>query len=121
MASNGKVVLITGGSKRLGRAMALLQAKHGYKVAITYRTSAAAATKVVNEIKAMGGHAAAYPLDVQKHSSIKPMFAQLKEDFKRLDVLINNASVYQTVEFEKITPRQWEDVLLTNVRGPYLV
>jgi len=121
MAWNGKVVLITGGTKRVGRALALSQAQHGNKVAITYRTSVAAAIKVVNEIKATGGHAVAYPCDVQKLSSVKRMFARLKKDFKRLDVLINNAAVYQTVEFEKITPRQWEDTLLTNVRGPYLV
>jgi len=121
MALNDKVVLITGGSKRLGRAMAISLAHHGYKVAITYRTSTAAANKVVHEIRANAGYAVAYPCDVTKPSAVKYLFTQFKKDFKRLDVLINNASVYQSVEFEKITPEQWENTLLTNVRGPYIV
>jgi pteridine reductase len=121
MALNDKVVLITGGSKRLGRAMAISFANQGFKVAITYRTSADDAIKVVHKIKANAGYAVAYPCDVTKPSSVKQLFTRFKKDFKRLDVLINNASIYQTVKFEKITPKQWEDTLLTNVRGPYIV
>ena len=121
MVLSGKVVLITGGSKRVGRAMALAFAQHGYRVAITYRTSAAAAKDIVREIDSLDGKAKAYQCDVRKLSSVKQLFTKIKQEYKRLDVLINNASLYQTTEFERITPAQWENTLLTNVLGPYLV
>jgi 3-oxoacyl-[acyl-carrier protein] reductase/pteridine reductase len=117
----GKVALVTGGARRLGRAIALALADAGAHVAITYRTSRRDADALTKQIVKSGVKAAAVRCDVTSERSVRAMLGQVRRRFGRLDVLVNNAANYETVAFEKLTLAQWDAIFATNVRGPFLV
>jgi NAD(P)-dependent dehydrogenase (short-subunit alcohol dehydrogenase family) len=117
----GKVALVTGGSRRLGRAIALTLADAGAHVAITYRTSRDEADALTKQMVKSGARAAAIRCDVTSERSVHAMLGQVQGRFGRLDVLVNNAANYETVAFEKLTLAQWDAIFATNVRGPFLV
>jgi len=117
----GKTVLITGGAKRLGRASALALARAGADVAITFNRSAREAQHTVIDLAAIGVRAFALRCDVTNEKSVR---ATIKESVRQLggiDILINNAANYETVEFERISLMQWDAIFATNTRGPFLV
>ena len=116
-----KTVLITGGARRLGKAIALAMAEAGAQVAITYLTSAGQARQTLSEIKASGGKSLAVPCDTRQEESVRNAVNMVREEFGRLDILVNNAGVYATARLEDITVEQWDDIFTTNVRGPFLV
>jgi len=120
-ALSGKTVVITGGAKRLGRAITLAFVGAGANVAITYLTSSRVASQTVRTFKSHKVNALSVECDLRDPVSVKRAASKIKKQFRTIDILVNNASVYQTVDFDKITPSQWEDVFLTNVRGPYLM
>ncbi|HVP52060.1 MAG TPA: SDR family oxidoreductase [Terriglobales bacterium] len=117
----GKAVLVTGGARRIGRAIALSMAAAGADVAFTYLSSAADARQTLADLKARGVRALAMRCDVRDQKSVAAALRQLKAKFGGLDVLINNAGAYDTIDFERITTRQWDDMFATNTRGPFLM
>jgi NAD(P)-dependent dehydrogenase (short-subunit alcohol dehydrogenase family) len=117
----GKTILVTGAAKRLGRAIALAAAEEGANVAITYRASASEAQKLVRELAKRDVHAMALHCDVTDEKSVREMAKEVAADMGGIDVLVNNAAVYETVEFEKITVPQWDALFAANTRGPFLV
>ena len=117
----GKAVLVTGGARRIGRAIALSMAAAGADVAFTYLSSAADARQTLADLKARGVRALAMRCDVRDERSVAAALRQLKAKFGGLDVLINNAGAYDTIDFERITARQWDDMFATNTRGPFLM
>ena len=117
----GKAVVITGGARRIGRAIALELARHGADIAITFNTSDREARKTVVELTALGVRAVALHCDVRDESSIKQMIVETCRELGGIDILVNNAAVYDTLDFNKITVRQWDDMFATNTRGPFLV
>jgi 3-oxoacyl-[acyl-carrier protein] reductase/pteridine reductase len=117
---SGKTVLVTGAAKRLGRAIALAAAEAGANVAITYRTSAREAESLVAELARHGGEALALRCDVTDETSVSEMVKEAASALGGIDVLVNNAAIYETVEFEKITVLQWDTLFATNTRGPFL-
>lgn len=121
MPLKGKAVLITGGARRIGRAIGLAMAAAGADVAFTYLTSAEDAGQTLAELKARGVRGLALRCDVRDEKSAAAGLRQLKAKFGGLDVLINNAGAYDTIDFEKITARQWDDMFATNTRGPFLM
>jgi NAD(P)-dependent dehydrogenase (short-subunit alcohol dehydrogenase family) len=118
---SGKIVLITGAAKRLGRAIALAAAENGADVAITYRESAIEAQKVIRELAGHGVEALAVRCDVTDEISVREMVQEVVAELGGIDVLVNNAANYETVEFEKITVAQWDAIFASNTRGPFLV
>jgi NAD(P)-dependent dehydrogenase (short-subunit alcohol dehydrogenase family) len=118
---DGKVALITGGAKRLGRASALALAKAGADVAITFRESAREAQHTVIDIGSFGVRAVAVRCDVTDEKSVKAAIKETKRELGGIDILVNNAGNYETVEFEKITLKQWDTIFASNTRGPFLV
>jgi NAD(P)-dependent dehydrogenase (short-subunit alcohol dehydrogenase family) len=118
---SGKTVLVTGAAKRLGRAIALAAAEAGANVAITYRTSAREAESLVAELAKHGGEALALRCDVTDETSVSEMVKEAASELGGIDVLVNNAAIYETVAFEKITVLQWDTLFATNTRGPFLV
>ncbi len=118
---SGRTVLVTGAAKRLGRATALAAAERGAKVAITYRESAREATFLVGELAKFGGEALAVRCDITDEKSVQEMVKELVREFGGIDVLVNNAANYETVEFEKISVAQWDTIFASNTRGPFLV
>lgn len=117
----GKSVLITGGAKRIGREIALALARSGADIAITFQTSGREARKTVAEIKALRVHGLRVKCDIRDEKSIKAAIAAAQQEFGRIDILINNAAIYETVDFDKLTAAQWDNMFATNARGPFLV
>ncbi len=117
----GKSALVTGGARRIGRAIALALARAGADVAITWRTSQAEAAQTVNEIESLGRNALALECDVRSEASVRNAIAAVVTRFGKLDLLVNNAAVFESVPLDQITLEQWDTVFETNTRGPFLV
>lgn len=114
-------MFITGAARRLGRTSALALAAAGADVAITFRESAREARETVVDLSAMGVRAFALRCDVTDEGSVRQTLKEAGRDLGRIDILINNAANYETVELEKLTARQWDAMFASNVRGPFLV
>jgi NAD(P)-dependent dehydrogenase (short-subunit alcohol dehydrogenase family) len=120
-ALSGKTMLVTGAAKRLGRAIALAAAENGADVAITYRDSARQARALVAELAKHDVEALAVRCDVTDEQNVREMVKEVARELGGIDVLVNNAANYATVEFEKITVAQWDAIFASNTRGPFLV
>ncbi|MGO9864648.1 MAG: SDR family NAD(P)-dependent oxidoreductase [Terriglobales bacterium] len=120
-ALSGKTVLVTGAAKRLGRAIALAAAANGADVAITFRESEREARAVVGALAHHGVEALAVRCDITDEQSVREMVSEVAREMGGIDVLVNNAANYETVEFEKITVAQWDAIFASNTRGPFLV
>ncbi|HEV7510838.1 MAG TPA: SDR family oxidoreductase [Candidatus Acidoferrum sp.] len=120
-ALSGKTVLVTGAARRLGRAIALAAAKSGANVAITYRTSVRQAEALVEGLAKHDVEALAVRCDVTDEQNVREMVKEVAAQLGGIDVLVNNAANYETVEFEKITVAQWDAIFASNTRGPFLV
>jgi 3-oxoacyl-[acyl-carrier protein] reductase/pteridine reductase len=117
----GKIVLVTGAAKRLGRATALAAARNGADVAITYLESERAARGLVGELAGHGGAALAVRCDITDETSVHEMVKEVAGELGGVDVLVNNAANYETAKFEDLTVAQWDAIFVSNTRGPFLV
>ena len=117
----GKVAVITGAAERLGRASALALAQAGADVAITFLHSARESRQTIGEIRRLGVRALALPCDVTVEQSVRLAIKKVVMELGGIDVLVNNAANYETVDFEKLTLAQWDAIFATNTRGPFLV
>jgi NAD(P)-dependent dehydrogenase (short-subunit alcohol dehydrogenase family) len=117
---HGKCVLITGAARRIGRACALAMAEAGAHVAITYLSSRPEAQKTIHEIEKLGVRGLAVRCDIRDEKSIQEAVKKVLGEFKRLDILVNNAAFYETAAIEDITIAQWDNMFDTNTRGPFL-
>jgi len=117
----GKAALVTGGAKRIGRAIALSLAASGADVTLTYRTSADDAVETVDAIEQLGRKAFAIECNVRSEVSVQGAVAYAFARHKRLDILVNNAGLFEAAPLDKITVAQWDAVFETNTRGPFLV
>jgi NAD(P)-dependent dehydrogenase (short-subunit alcohol dehydrogenase family) len=120
-ALSGKTLLVTGAARRLGRAIALAAAESGANVAITYRTSVRQAEALVEALAKHDVEALAVRCDVTDEQNVREMVKEVAAELGGIDVLVNNAANYETVEFEKITVGQWDAIFASNTRGPFLV
>jgi NAD(P)-dependent dehydrogenase (short-subunit alcohol dehydrogenase family) len=116
----GKVALVTGAAKRIGRSVALRFAAEGADVIVNYRNSKTEADEVVAEILATGRRAVAIQADVAKRADVIRLFATVEEDFGRLDILVNNAGMFFAAKFEELTEEQWDTILDTNLKSQFL-
>jgi 3-oxoacyl-[acyl-carrier protein] reductase/pteridine reductase len=117
----GRSALITGGARRVGKGIALALARAGADVAITYRSSQTEAAETVREIEDLGCRALAVECDVRSEGSVKTAVAAIVGRFGRLDILVNNAAVFDSARLESLSLDQWDAVFETNTRGPFLV
>lgn len=112
-----RVAVVTGASKGIGANIAKSLAAEGAAVVVNYASSKADADRVVAEITKEGGKAVAIQGDVAKGSDVQRLFAETKKAFGRLDVLINNAGVYEFAPLENITEQHFQRMFNTNVLG----
>ena len=115
----GKACLVTGGSRGIGRAIALELGRQGASVAVGYATNEAAATAVAAEIATSGGQSFAFGCDVQDPSAVEPAVASVVERFGKIDVLVNNAGITRDRSLAKMSPEEWNDVLQTNLTSVF--
>lgn len=120
-ALTGKSAFVTGGAKRIGRGIALALAAAGADVALTYRNSAGEAAETIGEIEALGGRALAMACDVRSESSVRAAIQSAVGRFGRMDILVNNAAIFESASLDSLTLEQWDAVFETNARGPFLV
>lgn len=117
----GRRVLVTGGAKRIGRALALALARAGAQVAITYRGSAAEAQATLTDLRAFGSKGVATQCDIREEASVQRAIATAVQALGGLDLLVNNAGAFETVALERISVEQWDRMFETNTRGPFLM
>ena len=116
----GKVALVTGAGKRVGRSVALRLASEGADVVINYRSSNAEAEQVAAQVKATGRRGMAIQGDVSKRADVSSLFGAVEKEFGRLDILVNNAGMFFPAKFEELTDEQWDRILDTNLKSQFL-
>jgi len=116
----GKVALVTGAAKRIGRSVALRLAAEGADVIVNYRRSKAEADEVVARISATGPRAMAIQGDVAKRTDVLALFGAVEREFGRLDILVNNAGMFFPAKFEELTEEQWDTILDANLKSQFL-
>jgi NAD(P)-dependent dehydrogenase (short-subunit alcohol dehydrogenase family) len=121
MNLEGKVALVTGAGRRLGRAIAIALADRGATLAIHYRTSHAEAEAVATQIECAGGRAKCFAADLENVGEIQRMTSEVITAFGRIDVLINSASIFVRKSFEEISERDWDANLDTNLKAPFFL
>ncbi len=119
MILSGKTAVVTGASRGIGKAIALALAREGARVAVNFRENEAAALAVVEEIKGLGGEAAAVRADVGNRDDVKRLAAVTLERFGRLDILVNNAGLVRDNYVTFMTDEEWDVVLDTILKGSF--
>jgi len=120
MKLKNKVALITGSSRGIGKAIALLFAKEGAKIIVNYNKSKDEAIGVVKKIESLGSQAIAIKCDVSKEKEIIKMVSDSIKEFKKIDILVNNAGIVFDIPLFEKTVEQWNKTLNTNLVGPFL-
>jgi len=121
MDLDGKVALITGGAVRVGRAISEALAARGADVIINYHSSSEAAEELSRELAARGTRAAVFGADVSRAEAVRDMLRFAADEFGRLDIVVNNASLFERAPLLEITDAMWDRVLAVNLKGPFLV
>ncbi|MEU1839897.1 SDR family NAD(P)-dependent oxidoreductase [Micromonospora chersina] len=117
---DGKVALVTGGSRGIGAAVALRLAREGADVALTYERRADRAAELVEQIKAVGRRALAVPADSADPAAARAAVDRVAGEFGRLDVLVNNAGVFLTGPVTELGTDEIERTIAVNVRAPFV-
>jgi 3-oxoacyl-[acyl-carrier protein] reductase len=116
----GKVALVTGSARNIGRAIALSLASGGAKVAVNTRSNLEQARGVVDEIKALGSDAEAFAADIAEPAQVQSMVEAVVKRFGRLDILVLNAALREHVHFDEISYEDWRRLLATNLDSAFV-
>ena len=114
-----KIAVVTGGSRGIGRAVALAFAREGARVAVAGAHDPAALARVVDEITAHGEDAFALTADVSQRAQVDRMVQQVLERWGRIDVLVNNAGIIHPTRLEEIGETQWQETLAVHLTGTF--
>jgi 3-oxoacyl-[acyl-carrier protein] reductase len=119
MIGEGRVAIVTGGGRGIGRAVAVRLAKEGAQVAISYRSNDAAAEEAAEEVRGIGVRCELFKGDVAEPDDVKALFGGVTEAFGRVDILVNNAGVTRDRSFKKMDRRAWDEVINTNLNSVF--
>lgn len=116
---NGKIALVTGASRGIGREIAIKLARCGADVAVVYNGNVEAANKTCDEIRALGRKAEAYKCDVADFDAVKQLIDVVIKDFGGVDILVNNAGITRDGLVMTMTEKDFDDVITTNLKGAF--
>jgi 3-oxoacyl-[acyl-carrier protein] reductase len=117
----GKAAVVSGASRGIGRAIALRLAAEGADVLVNYNANVEAANEVANAVKALGRRVHLVQADVAKPADVDRLMQSALEQFKRIDILVNNAGITRDTLLMRMSERDWDDVLDTNLKSAFLV
>ncbi|MGD1119309.1 MAG: SDR family NAD(P)-dependent oxidoreductase [Dehalococcoidales bacterium] len=116
---NGKIALVTGSSRSIGKAIAIALAKEGASLVLAAR-GVENLNETAREIKALGREVEVVPTDVKSEAQIDNLFKKAMKRFGRLDILVNNSGIFNGGPIDKISTQDWDDVIATNLRAAFL-
>ena len=119
MELRGRVALVTGAGRRIGRAIAAALAGRGLRVALHHHASGSGAAELRDEVRASGGDAECFAADLRDADAARALPGRVFERFGRLDVLVNSAAVMHRLRLEETTAQQWDDILNLNLRAVF--
>lgn len=118
-ALEGQTAIVTGGARRIGRAIALALAEAGANLVVNYRTSEAAARTTAEEIRSYGVDVVLVQADVAQPSEAKRLVEAARDKFGRVDILVNNAGIFERTLMEDITPEIWDRFMNINLKAQF--
>jgi pteridine reductase len=121
METTGRIALVTGGARRVGRAFSIALAEAGCDVVVNYNRSERDAHATVADIERLGRRAVALQADISDACAIRRMIEQTRADFGRLDILVNSASTFARAPVADITEHDWDHVLSVNLKGAFFL
>ncbi len=121
MELEGKVALVTGAAKRLGRRLALALAERGAEVAVHYHASEREAQELLAQLKRAGGKPIAVPGDLSQAADVARIVEAAMQAFGRIEILVNSAAIFYRTPFATLTEADWDRVLGVNLKGPFLL
>jgi NAD(P)-dependent dehydrogenase (short-subunit alcohol dehydrogenase family) len=116
----GRVALVTGGAKRIGRSIVEKLAAQGADVVINYESSQTEAESLASGVRKLGRRALAVPANVARKQDVQRMFLTIEREFSRLDILVNNAGMFFAADFLDLTEEQWDAIMSTNLKAQFL-
>jgi 3-oxoacyl-[acyl-carrier protein] reductase len=117
----GRGAFVTGGSRGIGRAIALALVEAGAAVALSYRERRSEADTVVQEIESNGGRALALQMDVTDRASVEAAARDAKGALGGISILVNNAGINKPTDYDQIADADWDEIVATNLKGPFIV
>jgi 3-oxoacyl-[acyl-carrier protein] reductase len=117
----GRVALVSGGNRNIGRATVLTLAKAGAVPLILYGSDDEAARKVVAEVEKAGGRSGAYKADLADTKSLAPLVKKIEKEVGGIDILVNNAAIRPNTKISAITEEEWDRVFDTNLKAPFFL
>lgn len=121
MELSGSVAVVTGGAKRLGRAVVLALTERGARVLVHYGKSADAAAETVAEARRRGGEAASFQADLTDETAVHRLIPAARDQFGAVDILINSASIFERGSFADTTSEGWDRSFVINLKAPFLL
>ncbi len=116
----GKVCVVTGGSRGIGRSISKHLAAAGAQVNILYQKDHGAAKETLGEIKKKNGLVNVYCCDVCDRSAVKDTFSRIEKECGKIDVLVNNAGINKPTDFDSISDEDWDQIMSVNLKGPFI-
>jgi len=120
MRLKGKNVLVTGGSRGIGRAICIALASQGSNIAFTYRNKGDAVNSLVKELKSYDVDVLDFQCDVRDRKEWKIVVKEIRSKWESIDSLINNAGINKPTDFDKITDSDWDEIISINLKGPFI-
>ena len=121
MELEGKVALVTGAAKRLGRSLALALAERGAELAVHYHASEREAHELLAQLKRAGGKPVAVSGDISRAADVERIVEAAMQAFGRIEILVNSAAIFYRTPFATLTEADWDRVLGVNLKGPFLL